>query len=187
MSRGGATYLALVHHPVQNRAGEVVTTAVTNIDVHDISRSARTYDLAATFIVTPIAVQRELVGGILGHWKDGAGKKRIPERSEALSRTRVVESVEAAEAEIASREGRAPILVGTAARDHGAGVPALEFGAFAAREEPKLLLFGTGHGLHPALLSRCVGLLPPIRADRYNHLSVRAATAIILDRIFGED
>src|SRR5690606_14363961 len=35
----------LVHHPVLDRAGEVVTTAITNLDLHDIARSAHTYGL----------------------------------------------------------------------------------------------------------------------------------------------
>lgn len=181
-----STYLALVHHPVRDRAGEVATTAVTNIDVHDVSRSARSYELGATFIVTPIAVQRELVGRILRHWREGDGKRRIPERTEALSRTTVVESVEDAEAWIAEREGQAPRLYGTAARDLGLVVPRVPYDAVRG-SGPALILFGTGHGLHPLLLDRCVGLLPPIREDKYNHLSVRAAVAITLDRIFGED
>ncbi|HBQ11088.1 MAG TPA: hypothetical protein DEF51_07890, partial [Myxococcales bacterium] len=66
-------YLALVHHPVVDRAGDVITTAVTNLDVHDIARSARTYDLAGYYVVTPIEAQHRLVDRILGHWRDGAG------------------------------------------------------------------------------------------------------------------
>lgn len=38
-------YCALVHHPVRDRGGNAVTTAVTNLDVHDIARTARTYGL----------------------------------------------------------------------------------------------------------------------------------------------
>ena len=50
-----------------------------------------------------------------------------------------------------------------------------------------LVLFGTGWGLEDALIESCDGVLNPIRgADEYNHLSVRSAAAIILDRLFGE-
>ena len=47
-------YCALVHHPVKDRAGQTVTTAVTNLDVHDIARSARTFGLRRYYVVTPI-------------------------------------------------------------------------------------------------------------------------------------
>jgi hypothetical protein len=50
-----------------------------------------------------------------------------------------------------------------------------------------LLLFGTGNGMAEDLLAACDYLLPPLRAGGYNNLSVRAAVAIILDRLKGED
>ena len=34
--------IALVHHPVLDKGGAIVTTALTNLDVHDLARSART-------------------------------------------------------------------------------------------------------------------------------------------------
>jgi tRNA (guanine37-N1)-methyltransferase len=56
----------------------------------------------------------------------------------------------------------------------------------AREERPFLLLFGTGHGLAQEVLERADLALPPIRPGSYNHLSVRAACAIILDRLFGD-
>jgi len=51
-------------------------------------------------------------------------------------------------------------------------------------QEPSLLVLGTGYGLADEMLDRCDVLLEPIRGnDEYNHLSVRAAAAIILDRL----
>ncbi len=35
-------YVALLHHPVLDKNGLVVTTALTTMDIHDIARSART-------------------------------------------------------------------------------------------------------------------------------------------------
>ena len=35
-------HVGLVHHPVRSREGGVITTSVTNLDVHDIARAART-------------------------------------------------------------------------------------------------------------------------------------------------
>jgi hypothetical protein len=35
-----AVYLALLHYPVYDKNHQVVTTAVTNMDIHDIARRA---------------------------------------------------------------------------------------------------------------------------------------------------
>lgn len=181
-----SVYVGLVHHPVLDRVGDVITTAVTNLDVHDIARTARTYDLAGYFVITPIEAQHRLVERILSHWRDGAGARRVPERTEALRRCEVAETLDHAIARVESMEGDAPLLVATSAREGGETV---EYAAAAERmrERPALVLFGTGHGLAPAVLERTDFTLAPIRAGGdYNHLSVRAAVAITLDRLLGE-
>ena len=49
---------------------------------------------------------------------------------------------------------------------------------------PELLIFGTGWGLTREILDRCDDLLEPVRGTgEYNHLSVRSAASIILDRL----
>lgn len=183
-------YVALVHHPVKDREGNVVTTAVTNLDVHDLSRSSRTYGLAGYFIVTPIEAQRELVGTILEHWIRGSGKKRVPERGMALSLARPVASIEAAAKAIEEAHGKPPRLVVTAARlpsGKPQTPPHVVRSMMRESDQPWLLLFGTGHGLAPEVLDSVELSLPPIRPGAYNHLSVRAACAIILDRLFGDE
>ena len=52
------SYLALVHHPVYDRHRKVVATSITNLDIHDIARSSRTYELAGYFLVHPVTAQR---------------------------------------------------------------------------------------------------------------------------------
>ena len=37
-------FVALIHYPVLNRNGQIVTSAITSLDLHDIARSARTFD-----------------------------------------------------------------------------------------------------------------------------------------------
>lgn len=180
-------YCALVHHPVVDRAGDEITTSVTNLDVHDIARSARTYGLRGYFVVNPIEAQHPVVQRILDHWCEGSGKKRFPERAEALSIVELSLSVDEAIARIEAREGCAPRLVVTSARP---GVDRTSYRAEAARlatdPQPALLLFGTGHGLSDRLLQRADAILDPIQGPtEYNHLSVRAAAAITLDRLFG--
>jgi hypothetical protein len=182
--------IALLHYPVLDGQGAVVTTAVTNLDVHDLSRSARTYGCTDYFVVHPITAQRELVERIRTHWTEGSSGKRIPDRKEALSVLRVVPSLDDA---IEALGGRANVeLWATAARRIETSNRALTF-AEARRElevesdKPVLILFGTGWGLASGVLSAVDALLEPIAAATggYNHLSVRAACAIALDRLCG--
>jgi hypothetical protein len=192
VSRGPRVYCALVHYPVRDRAGATVTTAVTNLDVHDIARSARTYGLCRYYVVTPIEAQHLLVQRIIEHWTTGAGRRRIPERHVALALCESLATLELAIADVQRREGARPKLVATAARPSGKRA----LTRFAdAREQlrsgdggPFLIAFGTGHGLADSVLQSADLLLEPIvGAGDYNHLSVRAAAAIILDRCLGAD
>ncbi|HEY8432688.1 MAG TPA: RNA methyltransferase [Sandaracinaceae bacterium] len=178
--------LALLHHPVRDREGATITTAVTNLDVHDIARSARTYDLSAYYLVTPIEAQRALIERILEHWRTGAGARRVPERSVALALCRVVASLEEALAD-AAQGGARPRTFATGARPPQ-GREALGYDEARARiaEAPSMLLFGTGHGLARSVVEAADYVLAPIRPGGYNHLSVRAAVAITLDRLFGD-
>ena len=181
-------YCALVHHPVLDRAGDEVTTSVTNLDVHDIARSSRTYGLRGYFVVNPIEAQRPVVQKIIDHWSTGAGVRRFPERTEAIGLVRLARSIEEAIAEIERQEQEPPRLVATSARS------AADRGSYAEERErlrsettPTLLLFGTGHGLSPRVLQACDTILAPIEGPtEFNHLSVRAAVAITLDRLFGK-
>jgi hypothetical protein len=182
-------YCALVHHPVRDRDGAAITSAITNIDVHDIARSARTYGLAGYFVVSPIAAQRMIVDRILGHWREGPGARRVPDRTEALSRCHPVDSIEAAEAFICEETGQAPLRIVTEARPEFAS-RAQSFADVRAllgrAERPAMILFGTAHGLFPAVIERADVVIAPIEgASDFNHLSVRAAAAITFDRLFG--
>ena len=178
--------VALVHHPVLDGQGATVTTAVTNLDVHDLARSAQTYGCSDYFVAHPIAAQRELVARILEHWTDGSSGRRIPDRREALRVLRIVPSLDAAVDALGGRE-RVEVWA-TAARELG---PVLTFAEARARIEGEgktlLLIFGTGWGLAPEVIRDADALLEPIRSTigDYNHLSVRAACAIALDRLVG--
>jgi hypothetical protein len=180
--------VALVHHPVLDGQGQLVTSAVTNLDVHDLSRSARTYGCTDYFVAHPIGAQRELVERIREHWTEGSSGRRIPDRREAITLLRIVESLDAA---IDALGGRPAVEVWvTAAREVGA---TLSFAEARARLEGEgddrsvLLVFGTGWGLAQSVVQAADALLEPIRARAgdYNHLSVRSACAIALDRLMG--
>lgn len=176
-----ATFVALLHHPMRDRTGAVVTTALTTLDLHDIARTCRTYDIAGYFIVHPIESQRTMAERVVSHWDED---KRHDLRRRALERVTVVESLQVAMAKIEARTGTAPALVATTAKRHEGAV---EFNDFHAIAGPRLLLFGTGFGMTDELLKSCDHILLPLpgRAD-YNHLSVRSACAIILDRLYGD-
>jgi hypothetical protein len=53
------------------------------------------------------------------------------------------------------------------------------------RNTPFFLLFGTGWGLTQEVKDSSDYVLAPIEGRGYNHLSVRSAVAIILDRLLG--
>lgn len=62
-------FLGLVHYPVYNKNNEVVATSVTNFDMHDISRSCRTYNINKYYIITPVISQIQLTSRIIGFWQ----------------------------------------------------------------------------------------------------------------------
>jgi hypothetical protein len=185
----GSIHCALVHHPVRDRDGHLVTSAITNVDVHDLARSARTYGLRGYWVVSPIEAQRTLVDRILDHWRAGAGARRVPERTVALSICTPVESVEAAIAAIETSEGVRPAIWVTAARaPEGKTILSWQDAraALEASSRPVLILFGTAHGLHSKIIAEADTVLAPIQpGSDYNHLSVRAAAAITFDRLLG--
>lgn len=186
--RGRNLYLALVHYPVRNKFGKKVTVSLTNLDLHDMSRCSRTYSLGGLFAVTPLKDQQKLARTLIGHWTTGAGGESNPDRAEALGMAEVAQSLDAALEAVARRTGRTPRLVATSAQveDHGAGVLTTAEVTGMLEDEPVLLVFGTGSGLAEEVLERC-SLLRPLRfLDEYNHLSVRSAVAIYVDRILGD-
>ncbi len=70
---GSNLYVGLVHHPIYDKRKEVVATAVTNFDIHDIARCARTYGVGGFYIITPLESQIQLVERIVRHWTEGGG------------------------------------------------------------------------------------------------------------------
>ncbi|UCG81847.1 MAG: RNA methyltransferase [Desulfobacterales bacterium] len=180
--------MALIHHPVYNINGEVIASAVSNLDLHDISRAAKTYGVRAFYVVTPLEDQRKLVERIVSHWTEGAGAKYNPDRCEALKLIRVAVSLEAVWDDIA-REGEGePATVVTDARPHARNI---NYGALAEMiqgKHPYLLLFGTAWGLTREFIDKADYILAPITGrSGYNHLSVRSAAAIVLDRLLGRN
>ena len=63
-------YIALLHYPMYNKRQDIITTSVTNLDLHDIARAARTYDVECFFVVHPLANQQKLIKEIVSYWQE---------------------------------------------------------------------------------------------------------------------
>jgi hypothetical protein len=179
-------YVALLHYPVMNKNGDVITSAITNLDLHDISRAAKTYGARKFYVVTRLADQIELAGRIIGHWTNGAGAEYNPARRSALELIRIIESLEDAVSQIGKRERVRPKTVVTCARKFDTTISFDKLRGLIDNGKPYLLVFGTAWGLAEETIRQADYILEPItgRTD-YNHLSVRSAASIILDRLVG--
>lgn len=189
MQANPGMYLALLHYPMYNKNREIITTSVTNLDLHDISRVVRTYDLAGFYVVHPASGQRELIARITEFWQEGCGGGYNPDRCEAFHRLRIESSLEQTLQSINAREGARPLIVATDARRYENSVSFKELRQrLETGEQPVLLLFGTGWGISAEVMRSCDLILEPVAPQSdYNHLSVRSAAAIIVDRLRGEN
>ncbi len=177
--------VALLHHPVYNKHRQVVTTAFTNLDIHDIARTARTFGLSRYYLVTPSLEQQQLLQRVVNHWDNGWGATYNPDRREALSIVKVAANLAAAVTHLQQESGRRPVTIATGAAERPGS---LSFQKVRERlkqsDEQFLLLLGTGWGLTDELFEQVDCILEPIRGPgEYNHLPVRSALAIMLDRL----
>lgn len=179
--------IALLHHPVYDKNRQVVTTAVTNLDIHDIARAARTFGLSRYYVVTPVEGQQALVERVRSHWIDGWGAGYNPRRRQALELMRITAGLDEAVADMVGIFGVEPRLVVTGAKGHTDAASSAQLRrSLEETDHPHLLLFGTGWGLTEQIFERADIILEPIAgAGDYNHLSVRSAVSIYLDRLFG--
>jgi len=180
-------YIVLLHYPVRDKEGRIVTTSIANMDIHDIARVAKTYDAAGFYIVNPILRQRHLAQEIISHWRNGYGSVFNRHRQSAFELISIKESLVDVQMDVVTKTGNQPRTVVTGA-DFSEGV--LKFcdlrNMLMDSNTPYLLIFGTGSGIAEELIQKADYLLEPVKGlINYNHLSVRSAVAIILDRILG--
>ncbi|MEA2115354.1 MAG: RNA methyltransferase [Thermodesulfobacteriota bacterium] len=178
--------VALIHYPVLNRKNEIIASAVTNLDLHDIARAGRTFGVGTYWVVTPDAQQQELAGQIVDHWTTGYGGSVNPDRAGALSLVRICNNLDEVIAAMHERNGRQPMVVATSADRQDKPITCGDLQAEIEQGTPVLLIFGTAWGLAPEVMQSVDATLPPINGPgEFNHLSVRSAAAIYLDRLFG--
>jgi hypothetical protein len=159
------------------------------MDIHDIARSARTYGVSGFYVVTPVKALQKLALKIIEHWEHGYGSQYNTTRKEALSLARICNGLDDVLIEIERQTGENPLVIVTSAR---AGEGRTSFATVKDMLErktcPFLILLGTGWGLTESVFARASYVLEPIEGKAgYNHLSVRSAAAIILDRLLGHD
>jgi hypothetical protein len=185
----GNIFLGLVHYPIYNKNMEIISTSITNLDIHDIARTAATYDINKYYLIHPIKTQADIAQEIIAYWQEGYGSIYNPDRKTALDRVAIKESISEVLEDITISYGKEIKTIVTDARIYSNSTSYLELREriAASPECNYLLLFGTGYGLSKEIMDNADYRLYPILGNGdYNHLSVRSAVAIILDRICGQ-
>lgn len=184
-----ALYVGLVHYPIYDKNFNVIATAITNYDLHDISRSAKTYGVKKYFIIHHVQAQLDMVHKIIDFWRSTKGRNYNAYRTQAFDIVDMRPSIAAAVDAVTEAEGKRPYVVTTDARTYANTISYRALRNLRETDDrPVLLLFGTGYGMTKETMEQFDYILEPVYgAGQYNHLSVRSAAAIILDRIAGED
>ncbi len=181
---GNRLYVSLVHHPVIDKNGETIASAITNLDLHDIARVCRTYGVGGYYVITPLEDQADLVTRIVDHWTTGPGGSYNPKRRQALELVKVKGSFEEALDDITAVEGCRPKTVVTTARRDRGNLTCHRLQQMLDDGMPVVLAFGTAWGLTGDFMTTADYTLDPLTGPgHYNHMSVRSAVAIILDRL----
>ena len=181
----GSLNLAIIHYPVVDKKGQIVSTSLNNLEIHDVARSCMTFGVDLCYIVTPLDRQRSIAEQLIDHWKSGFGREYNPDRAVALEKIRIAPSL----ADVTEHlHGSDPVaMIGTSSRRRENSI---SYGDLSRKiksdSRSYLLLFGTGWGLTPEMVAGCERILMPIAGPgEYNHLSLRVAIGIILDRLLG--
>jgi len=180
-------YIALLHYPVLNKNNEIIVTSVVVHDIHDISRAAKTFGVRKFFVVEPFEGERKIVERIEHFWQT-SGKEYNSNRLEAISVLSLKEKFEDVLDEITQEAGRIPVVIGTSAQKKDAEeISFKEVAGLLKKDEVVLILFGTGWGIAYEEIGKVDYFLPPIEGvGDFNHLSVRSAASIVLDRIISQ-
>lgn len=177
-------YVGLIHHPVYNKQQEVVTTSITNMDIHDIARTCKTYGITKYLVINPLQSQRDLYGKIISFWQSEIGKKYQRDRALALENITFLSSLAEANEYIKKQEGTYPLIMTTTAKERAGQIAFDAYPSICKEHKPLFLVFGTGYGLAEELHLAADYVLQPVSGSgEYNHLSVRSAVAIVLDRL----
>lgn len=177
--------LALVHHPVKNRHGDVIAATSQEFDLMDAARLALTYDVRRLYIVQTIPAQRAMIERLIAHGR--ASDRDVAARG-SFERTVLVSSIQEAITHASTRTGKTPQVWSTSAQPRGDVLSWSSARERLAGGVSALVLIGKAWGLAPTVFEDadiCLAAIDP--GTGFNHLSVRAAMAIIVDRLLGAD
>ena len=181
-------YIALLHYPVYNKNNEIVNTAIKNLDIHDIARVCTSYDINRYFIVNPLEKMQAVANRIIDFWEDGIGSLYNENRKESISKIALVNSLDDVINEIKLHSDKEVKTIFTTAKEIENNVTYSSLKKEIQKNESNfLILFGTGWGIVDELLENADFVLKPLQTGRYNHLSVRSAASIIIDRLMAID
>lgn len=176
----------LCHSPVVLENGKIGCSSLTNLDVHDIGRISRSYGMGPFFVLHPLNDQRQILNTILEHWQ--MREKGHADRKKALDLARPVHDFEEIKDWCDMYYGQAPCWIISSANwpEKVAPVASVKEIREMCEERPVIICLGTARGLAVHQLPFNFLRMRPIRFLDENHLSVRAAAAIIADRILGD-
>ena len=184
-------YVALLHTDVLvgGKEARVGNTSVTSIDIHDIARCAKTFGIKSYGIITPLVDQQRIVKKLLHFWHEGSGIDYNKNRYDAIKSVQISDSLDSFIEHIEKIEGKKPIVIATSAQKNGENAAVITYqdqSIVWKENRPVLLIFGTGQGLSPDCMKKADYILLPIHGfSSFNHLSVRTAVGIVLDRWLG--
>jgi tRNA (guanine37-N1)-methyltransferase len=182
-------YAVVMYTDILVKHNDSGTTSIKSLDLHDIARSAISYGIEKLFIVTPLIDQQKIATEFLSFWTEKTGRTYNHKRFEAISRVVLCHSFTEVIEQITALEKKKPIKIATSAKPKAELCPVVDYhdqGKIFQKQKPILLIFGTGQGLSPELIKNCDYCLIPVGGlTAYNHLSVRAAAAIVFDRWIG--
>lgn len=180
----------LCHYPVRLEQGRTGSSSLTNLDIHDISRISRSYGMGPFYVLLELREQRDILDNILAHWRRAANPEVHADRKRALDQVCAVRNFTELEEKARAYYGIKPTFILSSAN----WLESKESGHMLGPEDvreicknyPVIILLGTARGLSLKSLTINYKLLRPLRFLDENHLSVRAAAAIMADRILGD-
>jgi hypothetical protein len=171
---------------VLGKTGEIISSAITNLDLHDIARASTTYGAQSFQVIIPLEDQRRIAEDIRNHWTYGYGSRSNPDRKKSFEKVNITSDIEESIKQITRTTGLSPRLVATTAQKFDGSLSYDQCRQMVYSEDSILLVFGTAWGLSKDFIKQCDSVLAPIEPESaYNHLSVRSAVSIILDRLLG--
>lgn len=178
-------YVAIIHYPVYDINRKIIVSSIVPYDIVDMSRACRTFGVKKFFIIHPFKAQRETVKRIINFWTKEKGSFYNEDRKEALKLVEIKRNLNDVLKEIEKIENKKPKIILTSAKKYDGAIDYKTIKEII-NENPTLIVFGTGWGIVVNKINYDY-ILEPIygfpEGNDYNHLTVRSACSIILDRI----